>query len=818
MALPASSQASPCKPILDKPAKGQKAIEQAGDDLELAAQRSGISEEMLADTLSDDRSAWLNRCGRLFFQEPLPARGKSKIASSPVRSAALLPQSQTFSLHSKPGSSKVLYLNFRGYSTPMVDLRWSSSTTGYIIPPFTIDSDSSRFSSEEHKAIQLTWRTVAEDFAPFDIDVTTQPPPNDALIRSSSSDTNYGVSIGFTARMPWSPECNCGGRALFAAFGWRNEPATPSGWVVTSGSGLSPYSMGMVASHEAGHTFKMTHWGFSYNGNTQSYNPGLGPFWGPIMGNPYGKPITHWSDGDFAYSHFHSASHNDNIRAISEAGVPTRSDDFSDSISSAFDLGSGLFSKSGLIGTRSDVDWFQFQLNSAQEVDLVALTDDYNPNLDLELSLYDSSGQPIGLSQPDICATYTNRNCGTTGYINSYLSPGTYYVKVDGVGYGPPGDLASYSDYGSLGNYRLIRSAPIGLSNTALPMVTARAGFQIALNPSGLLSDLAAPKVTPLSDSTYSMPSWMSVRQDSAGLYSLVGNPPSPGQFPVKLVVEDSLGRRTVKSYTLEVSATPPPVISAAPLPRATRLKPYRAVITASSPERSFTFSLAGLPPGLSADPRSGSDPLVIQGKPQLAQSSELLVTATTPSGRSATVRLTLVVDPLPLPSFSATSLPQGVVGQPYPGNLGMRTGAGSTRASLSAGWLPRGISLRPNGLLVGTPTQAGSSQATFVATDAFGQQTLSPLLTITVVVQEPQLASSYVSVARNGRIPVTMTCAMRGGCSPGGQTLTLSQSGRSVSAPLPWPALPYRASRTTYLSLPALAAAPGSIVSLRLP
>ncbi len=39
----------------------------------------------------------------------------------------------------------------------------------------------------------MSWQRVAEDYAPFDVDVTTQDPGDDAIFRASSSDLLYGT-------------------------------------------------------------------------------------------------------------------------------------------------------------------------------------------------------------------------------------------------------------------------------------------------------------------------------------------------------------------------------------------------------------------------------------------------------------------------------------------------------------------------------------------------------------------------------------------------------------------------------------------------
>ena len=43
--------------------------------------------------------------------------------------------------------------------------------------------------------VQYIWQRVAEDYAPFDVDVTTQVPAPDALTRTDSLDNVYGTTV-----------------------------------------------------------------------------------------------------------------------------------------------------------------------------------------------------------------------------------------------------------------------------------------------------------------------------------------------------------------------------------------------------------------------------------------------------------------------------------------------------------------------------------------------------------------------------------------------------------------------------------------------
>ena len=100
----------------------------------------------------------------------------------------------TFALHSRPGASKVIYLDFNGHNVS--NTAWNSQYSTIIAPPFDTDGNPSAFSASELSIITQVWQRVSEDYAPFEIDVTTEyAGSEDFLTRSNASDVNYGVRV-----------------------------------------------------------------------------------------------------------------------------------------------------------------------------------------------------------------------------------------------------------------------------------------------------------------------------------------------------------------------------------------------------------------------------------------------------------------------------------------------------------------------------------------------------------------------------------------------------------------------------------------------
>ena len=169
---------------LDEPVNGNAAVNALGGKLPDLAEYYGYeSTAEFARALRTDSTIWLDKTGRLFYVEPTfeDAEGDA----TDTRAPAAYPLVDTFKLHSKPGSSRVIYLDFDGHVT--TNTAWNSSYGATITSPPYGDTDPN-FSDSELTRIQAMWRQVAEDFAPFDVDITTEDPGQAAISRSGSSD------------------------------------------------------------------------------------------------------------------------------------------------------------------------------------------------------------------------------------------------------------------------------------------------------------------------------------------------------------------------------------------------------------------------------------------------------------------------------------------------------------------------------------------------------------------------------------------------------------------------------------------------------
>ena len=211
--------------------------------------------------------------------------GLSQIAPAQVDTSGILAQANPLSslpqLHSNPGATAKLFLDFDGH----FEASWFAYSN-VSTPAFDQDGDPSTFSDGESSSIHEIWARVSEDYAPFNIDVTTVDPGNEtdrvtAVIAIGGSNTDWyggsaaGVSYigGFSNFMP------------------------NVGYVFATGLGGSTKYVAEAAAHEAGHLFGLSHQA-TWNGSTlvTEYSSGSGD-WAPIMGIGYYATRSTWYNG-----------------------------------------------------------------------------------------------------------------------------------------------------------------------------------------------------------------------------------------------------------------------------------------------------------------------------------------------------------------------------------------------------------------------------------------------------------------------------------------------------------------------------------------
>ena len=442
VALPGSSPDP--ERVLDRSLSGAAAVRALGDDLDQVAARYDKTSAELATLLREDSSLWVDQTGVLHVKEPLP-NGPSA-AASPAPEPGPFPNSETFALHSKLGAERVIFLDFDG--GPVAGTAWNDSYTVPTTsqPAFDLDGNPAGWSQAEHDTIQSVFQRVAEDFRPFDVDVTTQDPGSAALDRSSDADTRFGTRVLVTPSTDAATRiCSnaCGGVAFVGTYNAVGSGYYQPAWVFPQLlSNVTKY-IAEAASHEAGHNLGLFHDGTSTVGYYRGHRN-----WAPIMGVGYDEPLVQWSSGEYA----DADNAQDDLAVIRSHGLPVLADDHGSSFSSATALGSARRA-AGVVERRTDVDVFSFRRGCSGPTTITATPSATSPNLDIRLSLHNAGHASLAAGNPLSGKASYDVATGLSAGVTKTLAAGTYYLQVDGVGALTP--ATGYSDYGSLGRFFL---------------------------------------------------------------------------------------------------------------------------------------------------------------------------------------------------------------------------------------------------------------------------------------------------------------------------------------------------------------------------
>jgi hypothetical protein len=460
---------------LPKSVQGNEAVALLGDNLEATASSIGMTADSLRDHIINDPTIHVDDNANLFIVEDAPNQAEllNGITTSTKTTAPALTvpdNTDVFKLHSNPTASKTLYIDFNGQV--VTSSVWSPSTI--TAAAFDVDGVPEVFSAGEQATVMETWKYVAEDYAGYDIDVTTEEPTNEALFRVTAADTTYGTRVVVTK----SGTIGCGGCGGIAYVNVVNSFPTTAyspAWVFHNALLSTAKYMAEAVSHEAGHTFGLIHDGLTTGA---AYYGGHGDAitgWAPIMGVGYSKTTTQFSKGEYPLAN----NKQDDLAVIISKGIAAKVDDFGNTITEAtlpeLTLTGNIntLHAYGVIETSSDADVFVIPAGAGN----INITVNGSPrsNLNTSLTLLNSAGNVVATD---------NDPSNMDASINVTVTAGTYYLVVAGQGKIMNPSDAGYSVYGSMGQYEIKGTLVAGaITPTPKPVVVTPTPKPVVVTP-----------------------------------------------------------------------------------------------------------------------------------------------------------------------------------------------------------------------------------------------------------------------------------------------------------------------------------------------
>jgi hypothetical protein len=350
-------------------------------------------------------------------------------------------------LDSNPGAPATIYLDFTGnfesdwfYLDRGREVHFQNVET----PIFNTDRSPDSFGTDEQAQIREIWSRVAEDFAPFNVNVST------AYYGSFDNGKALHVVIGGSGD-DWLHQ-DVGGYASIGSFSDSapnvvfvfDEPA----WAidgVTEGDGKPFDTAAWIAntiSHEAGHAFKLRHQSLYSASGTKldDYHPGTAG-WAPIMGSGRSTARTTWEAGPTDLGP-NTLQFDMDVIASSANGFGFKADDHGSATFTASSLTTrlavGPLTGKGIVNNSRDVDAFKFATQGGT-LQITVDAAQVGPNLIPVAELWSAKG----------LVARANAGGLTQSIINASVPTGTYYVMVKGFG-----------DYGGVGQYTVSVSLP----------------------------------------------------------------------------------------------------------------------------------------------------------------------------------------------------------------------------------------------------------------------------------------------------------------------------------------------------------------------
>jgi hypothetical protein len=697
------------------PGSGAAAVRALGPDLTAAAALNRTTASGLASLLTSDPTTRIDACGRVFYVDPVQGASDSTSGSvASLRPAATVaggldPSGDVLSLQSRPGSKHTIYLDVHGRT--LTGTAWNSYlkiSDGYVLAPFSLDADTAHLSATEESELRAVWLAVAEDYAPFDVNVTTKDPGDAAIDRTGTNDDTYGTRALITSNRSLIGPCGCSGIAYLGVFAnWYNHAYYQPALVFPAATDGSAHSIAEVVSHEVGHNFGLHHDGIA---GGDEYYVGQG-VWGPIMGVGFRRPLTQWSIGDYA-----KPSNTEDDTAIIAQSAPYVADERGTDAASAPWLRTGR-GASGVVAGPADSDWYAIS-STGGRLSVTVATQAIGSDLDARLDLYRADGSHVVTADPPtpLVMTYGDTIAGLSASWSGSVAAGSYLMRVSGTGHGNP-LTTGYSSYGSVGRYTITAVTPQAATLAVFSSSAGEAVQSLAYRAPLVAVGVGGPTTWALASG--SLPTGVTL-DPATGVLS--GTATVLGRSSFTVQVSDGTGRTASRAFVLAV--VDPVAMVTTTWPGGTAGRSYTSRGRASGGSGSYTWTrVAGsLPPGMAL-----SSAGVLTGRPTVSGRFTFSVRvadyrgSTSIAGRSVRRAFTVrIVRPLAITSARLAAAKRG---RAYLARLSAVGGNGSYSWARSGGSLPRGLTLSSTGRITGRAARAGTYRITLLVRDAAGHR-----------------------------------------------------------------------------------------------
>jgi hypothetical protein len=275
---------------------------------------------------------------------------------------------------------------------------------------------------------------------------------------------------------------------------------------------------------------------------------------------------------------------------------------------------------------------------------------------------------------------------------------------------------------------------------------------------------------------------------------AISGTPATAGQFSLSATVTDSKGGTGGGTFPIAIAPATLSIVTAS-LPDGTVGVAYSANLTAAGGFPPYTWSISGLPDGVSATPAG-----VISGTPTTAGKFTVGVVVKDGAPGSIAPSTSYTVTISSALAITTATAPNGTVGTPYTASFA--ASGGTTPLTFSATGLPAGLSMSTTGTISGTPTAPGPATIVVTVKDAGGTSTSKnypvtialppapPLIFSGAPATAPPLQQPRIQVSLGNPFPldvvVTLTLTFAPDSGPDDPTIQFSSGGRVARITVP--------------------------------